>query len=182
LKELIAIFGAITIALYLNFYALRIWRGERFPQNPASWLMWLVLDSLVLTTTILAHKPIWLPLAYVIGCAPVTAANFIRGTWKWSKRETFSLIVASIATYLWQTNGADWGVVAGAAAMCTAGIPLYMDMIDKPDRGSFPVWAITALACVCTLIGSDGTLTGMALAIGSLLYNGSLSFVVLRVK
>lgn len=180
MKSNVAIFGAFVAAAYFIFYAWKILTKRVKPQSSASWFMWLVLDGMILVTTYLAQKPVWLPFAYVIGCVPLTAVNLIRGKWVWSKRETFSLMLAVVAAIIWQTNGAIVGLVAGVVAMCAAGIPVLMDMVKKPDRKSFWVWMVTVFACICTLIGSDWTLAGIVLALGSLGYNSVMSALVLR--
>jgi hypothetical protein len=180
-KEKIAIFGAAVIMLYLWWYTIAIWTGKRKTQNPASWLMWFILDCLLLVVTFLGGKPIWLPLAYAAGCGPVMVVNFFRGKLVWSWwREGLALGAASVATYIWLSSGADWGIISGAAAMTIAGIPLYVNLAKKPDRSSFWMWFLTAFACVCTAIGSDWSVTGLALAVGSFAYNSTLSVVVLR--
>ncbi len=143
-------------------------------------MIWIALDFILLATTYLAHKDIVLPLSYVIGSLPMTVANGVRGKWAWTWKETLSITVTIVATFVWLTNGAEWGVYAGVVALCAGGFPVFHDMIGKPDRESFPIWATTAFACICSLIGSDGTYTGMVLATGSLIFNGSLSVIVLR--
>jgi hypothetical protein len=143
--------------------------------------MWLVMDLILLVTTYLAGKEIWLALAYVVGCAPMAFANFKMGEWKWRNRESFSFFLAALATCIWLAIGAEEGMVAGAVAMVTAGLPLYIDLVGQPERETFPIWGITTYACICTLVPSGWVVaSGTALAWGSFLYNSTLSFFVLR--
>ncbi|MFA6227498.1 MAG: hypothetical protein WC631_03430 [Candidatus Paceibacterota bacterium] len=106
----------------------------------------------------------------------------MRGKWSWSYKETVCAVATVIAAYFWQTQGASVGVLAGVVAMTVAGTPLYIDMIREPIRGTFYVWAVTALACVLTLLASDWSFIGTILAWGGLVFNGSLALIVLRGK
>jgi hypothetical protein len=164
----------------LLWFAWRVWFFLVPPQSPATWLMWFALDALLFVTTLLAGKPIWLPLSYVIGAGLIAIAMFVRGKWSWTYRETLCAIATAVATYYWLALGPDAGVFAGVVALTAAGVPVFLDMLRNPVRKTFPLWAITALGCICTLLGSDWTVTGTVLAWGGLLFNGFLAFYVLR--
>ncbi len=142
--------------------------------------MWAVIDATVLACTIAAYKPMWLPLGYMVGASTITLALFIRGTWQWSEKETFCAVGAAVAVAIWLTWSAAYGILAGVVAMTLAGTPLYVDLIRNPIRKTWPVWFFTAVACVCTLLGSDWSFAGTTLAWGGLAFNGSLTLVVLR--
>jgi hypothetical protein len=141
--------------------------------------MWTVLDVLLLGSTISAHQPPWLPLGYTIGAFMVTVALFVRGTWQWSSKETWCAIGAGITAFLWLTLGALAGILAGITAMTLAGMPLWIDMYRNPVRATWPLWTITVVACLLTLLGSDWSLSGIALALGGILFNGSIAYLVL---
>ncbi len=174
--------GGVVSFLNLAYFGLRIWNSRIKPQSPASWLMWLVLELVILGSTIAAHKPIWLILSYVIGAVIVTFVLFRRGTWEWSWRESACAVLALVATYLWQNLGATVGILAGILAMTAAGIPLFLDMIFRPIRNTWSMWAWTAVACVFTLIGSDGTFEGSGLAWSGVIFNTLMVPIVLRGK
>jgi hypothetical protein len=144
--------------------------------------MWFIMDGMLAIMTLLAHKPIWLPISYVIGAGSMTITLAIKARWVWTRREILSAIAAAISAFVWQTHGAEIGVVAGVAALTAAGIPVFMDMVDKPVRDTFPAWAITTVGCIFTLIASDWTFVGTIVAWGGIAYNGSLALVVLRDK
>ncbi|MFA6445797.1 MAG: hypothetical protein WCW14_00915 [Candidatus Paceibacterota bacterium] len=180
--------GGIISFCVLFWFSIQIWmtkngndKKSTLP-SPASWLMWMVLDSFMLVTTIIAGKPMWLPLSYTAGATFVTIALLVRSTWVWSYKETICAIGAGVSMYVWQKWGAGMGILAGCASMTIAGIPLILDMIRDPIRKTFYVYALVVLACTCTLLGSDWTLSGTALAWGGIAFNGTLALVVLRGK
>lgn len=150
--------------------------------STASWLMIAVIDGLLFAATIAAEKPFWFPLSYVVGATFAVVALFIRGTWRWSRRETFCAIAAVVSLYLWQTRGAVVGVCAGAVALTAAGIPMFVEMIYHPIRDMFSTMVFLSLACVFTLLGSDGSLAGTALPWSSLGFNIPLALLTLRRK
>lgn len=179
----IGILGGIISFCNLLWFTRQIMRIKEGPlPSPASWLMWTLIDGVILTTTWLSDKPIWLPLSYTLGAIAVTAALLARGKWRWSYRETICAIGATAATAVWLLWGSDMGVLAGVAALTIAGTPLLLDMIREPLPETWPVYALTVTACMCTLLASDWTLTGTALAWGGIAFNGLLTMIVLRGK
>jgi hypothetical protein len=166
----------------LILFARNIWTRKVPASTPASWLMWTIMDALLLVTTLANHKPGWLPGAWTLGAGSVTAALIVRGKWLWSYKETISAIGAAIATYIWLSYGAMLGLIAGIVAMNTAGIPNFIDLWKNPIRGTWPVWGFTVLACFCTLLGSDWSLNGTILALTSAFFNGLILCVVLFKK
>jgi hypothetical protein len=179
LKEYIGLFGGVVAVSVLLHYAWNVIRGKAAAASVASWLMWTILDMILLATTWQAGKPVWLPLGWTIGASLITISLLKRGQWVWQRTETLSAICAFIAAIVWLTQGAVLGIVAGTLAMNLAGIPMLIEMMVKPIRATFHVWFVTCIACVLTLIASDLTFAGTFLPIMSLIYNGALSIIVL---
>lgn len=180
MKETLSLFGGIVSAANMVWFAWKVWSLTIPPQSSATWVMWFAIDVLLFVTTLLAGKPIWLPLSYMIGAGTVAIAMFARGKWVWSYRETLCAVATVMAAYYWQTHGAAAGVFAGVIALTAAGIPVFLDMLRNPVRATFPLWALTAVGCIFTLLGSDWTVTGTVLAWGGLTFNGFLALYVLR--
>jgi hypothetical protein len=172
--------GAGFEVIVLLVFAVQVGRRKIPPTSSASWVMWLAMDSLILAATLAAEKPPWLALSYVVGATIVTVVLFFVGKWTWTFRDTFCAVCMTIATIVWQTTSAEYGVFAEVSAMVISGIPILLNMLRAPARKTFLVWFGTACACVLTLFGSDGTLAGIVLPWGSLIYNGFMALVVLR--
>jgi hypothetical protein len=180
LKEYIGLLGGLVAVSVLLHYAWQVIRGKAEAASITTWSMWTMLDVLLLVTTWQAHKPVWLPLGWTVGASLVTISLLRRGQWVWSNKETLSVICTAVATFVWRTQGAELGIVAGTIAMTCAGIPLLIDMVINPIRSTFHVWFVTCIACVFTLLSSDWSFAGTFLSWGSLTYNGTLSILVLR--
>lgn len=175
-----ALGGTIGILVLLR-YAYKIFCNEAEAQSIATWSMWTVLDALLFAITWKAGKPIWLPLGWTTGAFLVTVALWRSGgKWEWEKEETLSLACTTVATWIWLTHDARLGIIAGTAALIIAGFPLMINLIRMPVPSTFPVWFFTAVACTCTIIGSDRTLEGVFLASGSLTFNIALCIIVKR--
>lgn len=180
MKEYIGLLGGVVAVSVLLRYAYNVIRGKIGAASVASWAMWVILDVIMLVTTWQAGKPVWLPLGWTFGASLITISLLRKGQWVWQRTEILSALCAIGATVAWLTRGAVVGIVAGTLAMTFAGMPLLVAMAKTPIRATFHVWFVTCVACVCTLLGSDWSLAGTFLPWGSLLYNGTLSVLVLR--
>lgn len=169
--------GIIAIGILL-WYAWGIWTYKIPSSTPASFLMWTILDSILLVTTLANDQPAWLPGGWTLGALCVTVVMFIRGKWQWSYKETICAIGALVSMYAWYRWNALAGLIAATVAMNCAGAPIWIDMWRFPIRSSWPVWFFTAVASAMTLLGSDETVSGSLLSVSAIVYNGSLFFVV----
>jgi hypothetical protein len=155
MKEFFTYFGGLIALINLLIFAKGIWSRKIPSSTPASFMMWTVLDVIILASTLFAHQPGWLAGAYVVGATAVTAAMFARGKWLWSYKETICAVGAGITTYVWFHWTSSMAVLAGVCAMTVAGMPIWIDMWKNPIKGTWPVWTFTVVACICTLLGSD---------------------------
>lgn len=169
--------GGIIGFSVLVWFAYGVWFKKIPATTPASWLMWTVLDAILLVTTIASGKAPWLPLGWTIGATLVTIACFVRGTWTWSYKETISAIGSGISIYLSYKWGHFAGLLGAIFAMNIAGIPITVDMWRNPVRESTPVWVFTVVACLFTLLGSDWSKAGIVLALSSMAYNGAMAII-----
>ena len=171
--------AALISLLNLSFFAIQIFRKKIDATNTATWLMWVIIDAVVLGSTLATGKPYLLILSYTVGATLVLIAHLIHGRWKWTRDETRSAIGASIATIIWQTINPDYGVIAGVIAMTIAGMPLLFDL-NKGMITLAPMFGYTTLACVLTLIATwPFTIGGSFLALGGMLYNGYMCLLCL---
>jgi hypothetical protein len=176
-------FGGVVAISVLFWMAWAVWVKKIPSMSSASWFMWTILDG-ILTWTSYSAAPSelgwFLPFGWTVGAALCTFVTFFRGVWIWGLRETICALAVSVAVYFWLTISAFAGVISGTIALTVAGIPAAVDMFRVPIRGTFPVWIATAIACIFTLLGSDGTLVGVFLPAGSLIYNLIVAGFVLR--
>ncbi len=164
------------------WYAYNVWTRKAHASTGATWVMWVVLDSLLLATTIANNEPGYLPGAWVLGSTSVAIALFVRGKWIWSYKETICAIGAIISAYIWFRYGALIGLMGSITAMNIAGIPNFIDLWRNPIKDTWPVWGFSALSCLLTLIGSDWSLGGIINAVNGIFFNTILLIIVLFKK
>jgi hypothetical protein len=183
MKELLISAAGILSFVNLVWYALKVWRKYASPTNTASWLMWVILDAVILGSSITTGQPYALALSYTLGAAAVLLVHFKLGTWTWTRVETVSAIGTVIATVLWQKLSPEYGVISGVTAMTLAGIPLMCGLWKQPDSQSFWVFTITAIACFLTLLGTwPWTIGGSLLPAAGIIYNVLVALLTIRDK
>lgn len=165
----------------LLWYAWKVWRRQFLPTTYASFLMWMVMDVLLVVNAIRTFQSIWMQLGFTIGATAVTCVLWKRGERTWGSRETFTAICAGLsigATYFMEGASAQFWTVL---AMDVAGIPILLDNLKNPVWDSFPMWFTTVISCVLQLYGSDWKTWDpfvVPLMCGS--YNALMALVVLR--
>jgi len=150
------------------------------PTGFATFMMWALLDCLLLINTIRNGQPIWLPFGWVVGATVTSIALGIRGTWHWTRRETFSLACATIAATVSVLMSGRGGLVASVIAMIAAGMPILIDNLTRPVKATFMLWLVTVISCVISLLGSDWSFDGTVLQWSSLTYNVLMAAIVIR--
>jgi len=183
MKELLINSAAVLSFLNLSWFAVKVWRGKAALTSTASWLMWVVIDLVILGSTIATHKPYALALSYTLGASAVLFVQLKLGKWIWTRVETVSAIGSAISLLLWQILSPECGVIAGIMALNISGFPLLMILWKNPDRQAFWMFTTTAIACLMTLIGTwPWTIGGSLLSVSGILYNATLAGLVLRKK
>ncbi len=182
MKHLLLYGAAVLSFINLTSYAHRIHRGKARATNTATWLMWVVLDIIVLASTIVTNEPFALALSYTLGASAVLLVHFTRGSWKWTWVETVCAIGTIISVILWQTLSANYAVIAGVAAMSISGGPLIRTLWNEPNSESFSVFALTTVACFITLLATwPWSIGGSLLAGAGMIYNGMLAWLTIPV-
>lgn len=175
----LAFWGGIPAFAMLVKFAIDIWTRKVPATGFASFTMWTLLDCILVINTVRAGQPIWLPLGFVTGAALVTLAMWV-GEWKWTRRETLAAICAAIAiTFTFFAKG-PLALFASVIAMTSAGIPITLDNLKEPVRGTFGLWFSTVLGCFMTYYGTPITEHSWILPLLSGIYNGFMAIIVLR--
>lgn len=154
LQEFLVFAGALVACLVLLHYAWRVWNGKAATTNMASWLMWFVMDVVIMINTIIVKEPYLLALGFTIGAGSVFLVHLKKGTWKWTGVETFSVAAATTAFLAGQVFGGNFGIVIGTTAMVLAGMPALLDLHKRPERTALPVFAYSSVAGFLTLLGT----------------------------
>jgi|GEM_PF-2519659 len=147
-------------------------------QNPATWFFWVLLDLLVLGSSLLNNQPVWLQLSCTGGATMVLVALILRRErWQLTWREGLSGTAAAIAAYFWMTLGNEAGVIAGVGACLIAGLPLLWDMWCKPQKDIWKFWALFVLASIGALLGSQEIFAHWIFPAFGVVYNSIVMFI-----
>lgn len=136
--------------------------------NVASWVMWTLLDIVIVMLAIHAEKEKvkkdpsamfqvpYLFIGWTLAAAIVTFGMLWNGaTWQMGFAEMVSMLAVVIATRLWWTNKWCLGLISCAIAMFVAGIPQVMNFWHTPAPSTWWLWAGTGIACVLSIAGSE---------------------------
>lgn len=182
IRILLTFTAGLLSFINLSVCAYGMHTGKVPTNNTSTWIMWVVLDILILICTIAADQSPWLAWSYVLGASFILFMHFKKGKWKWTWVEGLSITVTVAATIWWQLTSAEEGVVATVIAMNTAGIPAAYDMWRKPARPAFWLFANTAIACLLMQLGTETpwTFANSALAVGGFVFNTTVALFTLR--
>lgn len=151
-------------------------------QNVVTWIMWTILDVIILLTSLAAgNKQPWLPAGYTLGSFLVTAIIISRGDWQWGIVETISIIGVLVAIIFWKKSGPRSAIVVSTLAMTVAGIPAMRDAWLAPDPGSWWLWGGVAFSCILSCYGAKAwTIEDRFMPCASLVFNITMMVFVLR--
>lgn len=177
MKQKIGFIGGLISAVTIVAFAIYL-TTRNVPQNTASWIMWTILDVLIMLSCIAAgNKRPWLPAGFTLGASLVTIILLTRGVWHWGTVETISAIGAAVATICWWKLGPKSAVVASTFAMTIAGLPAMHDAWFQPNPASWWLWGGVSLSCY----GAKAwTIEDRFLPCASFMFNTSMMILVLR--
>ena len=164
----------VAFAIYLVMHNV--------PQNTASWIMWTILDVLVVASCISAgNKRPWLPIGFTFGALLVTIILLSKGVWHWGTVETISAIGATIAAICWWKLGAKAAVIACLTAMIIASAPAVYDAWLHPNPASWWFWGGVGFSCALSCYGAKAwTIEDRLIPCGCLVMNAVMTILVLR--
>ncbi len=173
--------GLLSLLNLLNT-AWKVWTKRTDPSNTATWSMWALLDLVILLCTIAAQKEYMLPLSYTVGASAVAIVHIFRGKWAWGKIEKQCIAGAVISTILWLAFTPEVGIFFGVIAMTVAGWPLLLDIKNKRNPKMVWLFALTAIACLMTLLGTPWPwdIGSALLGAAGMIYNGTVAWFCVR--
>lgn len=181
MKQKIGLFGGIFSAITIIAFAIYLATND-VSQNIASWIMWTILDTLILLSSIAAgNKRPWLPAGFTLGALLVTIIIFSKGVWHWGTVETISAIGAGVATICWLKLGPKPAIIASTVAGTVAGIPSMYDAWVQPNPASWWLWGGVAFSCTLSCYGAKAwTIEERFLPCASFIFNIAMTVLVLR--
>jgi len=174
LGGLISAVAIVAFAVYLMIHDVE--------QNVASWIMWTILDVLVVASCVSAgNKRPWLPIGFTIGALLVTIILLTKGIWHWGIVETISAAGATVAAICWWKLGPKAAIVACLSAMLIATIPAAYDAWLHPNPASWWLWATVAFSCILSCYGAKAwTIEDRLIPCGCIVLNTAMLILVLQ--
>ncbi len=181
MKQKIGFAGGMISAITIVGFAFFLMAHD-VHQNTASWILWTILDVLMLVTCIAAgNKRPWLPAGFVLGASLVTIVLLTKGVWHWGTVETISAVGSGVAIICWLSFGPKSAVVACMAAMTIAAIPAMYDAWFQPNPASWWLWGGVAFSSVLSCYGAKKwTIEERLLPCGCFVLNTTMTILVLR--
>lgn len=123
-----------VVALCLYVPLLRgIIRGE-VEQSFATWLLWVTLDLIALTSIIDQKGNFIFLMFYIAGGTTVVISLIIKKKLSWTKFETLILFLVFVCLVVWHLSGSKWATVSSTLAVVISGMPQLRDSWNKPDK------------------------------------------------
>lgn len=167
--------GIISLGGYVP-YILTIMRGRMKPERASS-LIWMLSNVLILMSyySLGARDTVWVPLAYVVGSAAVTALSFRYGTEGWGALEKFALIIAFVSAIRWLFfDNVLFTLLTNLAIGLAAFFFPIRDLIKNPEQETYKLvaWTIFFLGAAMNLFAvSSWTLAIAAMPVAVFVVN-----------
>lgn len=166
MSSLQTIAGIIGLGAYIPLL-YGIYRND-IKQNFVAFMLWAILDIIVVITTKLQNGNYMLPLAYALGATLVTISLGIKKQVAWSWIETLTSFLVLVCLLVWGFVGPKAGTLASSIAVVIAGIPQVIDTYKKPKESSVLVYFLFLIPNVLSF------LAGKAWTIEERFYSGSV--------
>ncbi len=178
---------SVCAFVYLTYVLMR----SASALNPASWVMWVVID--VYLTYVLFRANVvakWIMLAFTTGASIIALITLVQLStgkthWSWSNKETLAVITFAIPLMIrmmisGNTSRAQVAAVVSATlAMNIAGIPTLIDAWNQPQSYDAIFWGASTVGCILTVVGSPRKFTDQFMPVIGTIFNGSIAALAL---
>ncbi len=141
--------GVIVIAAYFPY--IRAIRRQSATPAKASWLIWAVIDSLLLYGMFVRHVVNGQILGTVAVIWLVVVLAFFYGEAGWSRLDKMCLAGAVVGLVLILVNP-TWSIVLLAITSFVGAIPTFYSTWRDPAREDRVTWAMYWVSCVLTVV------------------------------
>jgi hypothetical protein len=129
--------GLISVVAYI-FLIIGILKPN-MEQSFAAFLLWGMLDTIAMITSIIEHGNFWLPLSNSVGATIVAVVLVAKKQVVWTLVESLTAALVIICLIIWAIAGEMAGLIASSLAVLIASVPQMADTYKKP-------WATPTLA------------------------------------
>lgn len=166
MKEL-AYLGAF-VGMVFNIPLLIGVLNNKIKQNFVTYLLWGIMDIILVVTIFRQGGNYWLPLGYGIGSLSVAIALMLKVRASWTRFQTMVVILTFCCMVVWVIIGNRAGNIATTVAIGIASIPQMRDTYKYPEET--PTWLFFGfgLAALLSFFGSnDWTVEDKLFPLGS---------------
>ena len=141
--------GIICVVAYV-FLIIGI-NKPNMEQSFAAFLLWGMLDTIAMITSIIEQGNFWLPLSNSLGASLVAILLIVKKqvVWTWVESLTAGLVV--ICLIVWGTAGERAGLIASSIAVLIASVPQMIDTYKRPQATPTIAYAIFLFADVLSV-------------------------------
>jgi len=143
--------GVLAIAGYVPYIAA-ILRGPSRPSK-ATWLIWSLLDTIVLYGMVSKHVANGQIVGAMIGAWIVFALSLKYGTLGWKPLDRWCLGGTALGLILWYTFDSPMlGMMTSLCLMFIGSFPTFVSAWKNPGHENRLAWAIYLASCMSALI------------------------------
>lgn len=138
--------GTAVAATAYAFLLYGAWTGKEY-QNPATFLLWGVLNAIATTSLWLAgSSTFWLVAFYTVSSLAMAGVLSRKGWRRWEFPEWLAALMVLISIAVWWASDAKMAAVASTFGIIVAAIPLLNDLRKDPRRSPFREYVELTLA------------------------------------
>src|SRR5690349_677978 len=117
--------GILAILLFIPMF-VRVVRECGTGQSFTSWLLWGVLDSILIGSLIEQHGNFWIVVGFALGDLAIAGALAYQKRFGWGRCETVVLGLVIVCVIGWKISGPRAATIFSVAAVIIAGIPGFL--------------------------------------------------------
>jgi hypothetical protein len=149
-----SILALILSALAYPFYIRSVLKSGR-PPNQVTWLVFLMVDGIILLAQIAEHKVAVPIVVYCIGMTSILGIALVKGNREWTTIDKVVLGLSLVTMILWYlATSAMPAILLSLIAMYIGSIPLFQALIKNPDSEPRFAWFLFWLGSVCEFIAN----------------------------
>jgi hypothetical protein len=179
--KILGLIAGITPIVALAVFGIKLSKAKT-SLSVATWLMWTVLNTILMTSMIAAgNTEAWLPAGFAVGSLFIAIILLTKGNWKWGSTETTCAVGAAVTMALWYASGPKLAIIAGCIAMWCASGPLIRETWENPDWRFWWLWTASWVAAlVAMFVAKAWTIEDRCFAASSFLFNFLMMCLSLR--
>jgi hypothetical protein len=131
--------GILAMLMFVPLF-MRILRESGGGQSFASWMLWGVLDAILVVSLIEQRGNFWFVAGFAIGDLAIAALLAYQRRFTWGWFENLILAMVAICVIGWKMAGSQAAMIFSIIAVCVAGVPGFISLKRKPDRHTSLIW------------------------------------------